>query len=227
MVISKKIFIIAMTFCSYVIIAHSDSDSLFLSSPSCSEVKEIIAESRNKYIVDGLEVGVLCFENGKISDWELRKLIENRLSGITNRNKNALEDMNIQIGSYVLGEADESEKSIGMELLAHAINQKVESKGRYEFLLAAQFMGECCDNNKTEMLDLLKASARKNNILAVALLMYIYQGNSCVEEDSELYTKYEGEFAVLGAEENISFDTVIEYLNKKGLLPGRRLVPNG
>lgn len=185
---------------------------------SCVDVKKTIHSNKGDYIVDGLEIGLRCFNGKEISRTELRVLINDRLSGITRRNPDALRDMSIYMNSYLNTYAGDFEREIGRELLDHIVNQKIKSKGRYEFLLAVTLLEECCVENRGAIVELLGSAAEEGNILAAGLLTHLYQGNICFERDPSMLLKYEIKLEDLGREQSISLDAVIEYLDEKDLL---------
>lgn len=214
----------ALVFVHILIVSHVcfGGESAFLKMQTCSKLAEVVTSNKDDYIVDGLELGILCYNNNKISDQQLTKLVRNRMLGMSNLEELALKDLSIQIGSYILEDSSQREKLIGVQLLEHAVTLDINSKGRYEFLLATYYLNQCCGLNKTKILALLAESAEENNILSMAVLMYLFQGNYCIKEDSSQFSNFDEKFKYL-ANGEVTFESVIEYLQSKGVIIRKRI----
>lgn len=208
--VAKIILVIFVAF--FANYSYSLSESVFVESKSCADLVDLVGGDQNDYIVDGLEMGVICYDNKKIDRDQLDWLVRNRMFGMSAGDNNALNDMGFHISSYMIGGSDASLKLVGRQLLEHAVSLGVDSGGRYQFLLASHYLQEFCDEKKISILSLLRGSADEGNILAVALLMYLYRGNFCIKANSSEFSDYEIKFNDLLVGRELTYESVVEYL---------------
>lgn len=210
-----KLILVIVVF--FIGASYSGAGSVFVESKGCADLVGLVNGDQNDYIVDGLEMGVICYDNKKIDRAQLDWLVRNRMLGMSAGDNDALNDMSVQIGSYMLGDSNASLRLVGRQLLEHAVSLGIDSGGRYQFLLASHYLKEFCDERKISILSLLRGSADEGNILAVAVLMYLYRGNFCIKANSSEFSAYETKFNDLLKGRELTYESVIEYLKREGV----------
>ena len=159
---------------------------------------------------------MMCRSLGKIDVVQIEGFAKNRVSSFKNGDTTAVREFDLTIDTYVLNTDDDFELEIGQMMLKEIAKSDFDADGRYRFLLGASYLNSSCNEHQNEVLRTLSESASERNLLAAALLPYLYkEGYQCFTPDPVRYHVLLKSYEDV-ADSKVNFEDAIEYMKGQG-----------